>query len=70
MQDALVLCQLCLQDLHERGIIKIPRTENEADVLTQFSMCCGTSIVSRKVKFLCELSCAGDVATLVRKIVA
>ena len=41
MHDALELCQLCLQDLHERGIIKIPGTENEADVLTQFSMCCG-----------------------------
>ena len=30
----LELCQLCLQDLHESGI-KIPRTGNEADVLTQ-----------------------------------
>ena len=41
MHDALELCQLCLHDLHERGIIKVPRTENEADVLNQFSMCCG-----------------------------
>ena len=55
MKDALVLCQLCLQNLHEKGVIKIPRTENEADVLTQFSMRCGiVKLVSfhGKVKFV------------------
>ena len=58
----LELCQLWLQDLHESGIFsisKILRTENEAAVLTHFSKCCGTSIVSRKVRFvsikLCRL---------------
>ena len=50
----LELWQLCVQDLHESRIFsisKIPRTENEADVLTHFSMCCATSIVLRKAKF-------------------
>ena len=51
----LELCQRCLPDLHVNRIFssEIPRTENEADVLTQFSMCCG---VVKLVSFHGKLS--------------